>query len=215
MIGLIGLLMAILMVALSGAKENARATQCLSNLRQIGLATQAYTVDHKNRLPYEDRGDEARGFVCWVDVLHGDTDGDGRTDGDGYLQRVDADESSMVCPSVDPGRAFRLESYRINSKLSETTRGKPGYDPQRRLDTIPNQSKTVGFFDGDVGGDRASFKGRWRERDDDVAYRHNVSTVVTFLDWHVERVSKQEMDERSRDNTDIIWQAPQLGQWNP
>ena len=214
-IGLIAVLISILLVALRGARENVRATQCMSNLRQIGLATQAYTVDYKNRLPYEDRGDEAMGFICWIDVLHGDLDGDGQVDTTGYLEVVDADETSLVCPSVLSGENFRFESYRINSKLSETNPTRPGYDPQRRLDTIPNQSQTVAFFDADVGGDRASFKGRWREKDNDVAFRHNTSTILTFLDWHVERVTKDELDDRSRDNTDIIWQIPQLGAWNP
>ena len=123
-ISLIALLIGILMVALRGARENARATQCQSNLRQIGMATQAYTVDNDNFLPYEDRGDEAMGFVCWVDVLHGDSDGDGTPDSDSYLERVEAEESTMQCPSVSSAEAFSLESYRINSKLQRPRSGK-------------------------------------------------------------------------------------------
>lgn len=204
-IALISLLMGILMVALSGARENARAMKCLSHLRQIGTATQAYITDNRNRLPYEDRGEEGTGFRCWVDVYADD----------GYLIRADADEASLRCPSVLVGQSNAIESYRINSKLSETTLGQPGYDPHRQLDTIPEQTRTVGFFDGDVGGSTVSFKGRWRDNDDDVAYRHNTSTVITFLDWHVERIDKKELSNRSVDNTDIIWQIPQLGTWNP
>lgn len=202
-IGLIAILMSILLVALSGAKENARATACQSNLRQVGLATQVYTIDHDNRLPYEDRGDEALGYHCWVDELH---------EG-GYLDRVDAEDTSLICPSVDSSKDTAIESYRMNSKLSETNPGQPGYDPHRQLDTIPLPTSTVGYFDGDTGGDTLSFKGRWRKKNDDVAYRHNTSSVLVFLDWHVERISKKDLDKRSNNNTDIVWQIPQLGDW--
>jgi prepilin-type N-terminal cleavage/methylation domain-containing protein len=46
-IAIIGLLMAILLPALSSAREQARVTQCLSNLRQIGLAYANYEVQNR------------------------------------------------------------------------------------------------------------------------------------------------------------------------
>ena len=48
---MIALLTSLLLSAVSKAKEAARATACLSNLRQIGLALQLYTQDNGNRLP--------------------------------------------------------------------------------------------------------------------------------------------------------------------
>lgn len=50
-IGILALLAAILLPVISRAKEHGRATACLSNLRQIGLAVQLYTQDNHNRLP--------------------------------------------------------------------------------------------------------------------------------------------------------------------
>lgn len=50
-IAIIALLAALLLPAISGAKERGRATACLSNLRQIGLAIQMYAQDHDNRMP--------------------------------------------------------------------------------------------------------------------------------------------------------------------
>ena len=41
-IAIIGLLMALFLPAIQSARESARSTACLNNLRQIGLATQAY-----------------------------------------------------------------------------------------------------------------------------------------------------------------------------
>jgi prepilin-type N-terminal cleavage/methylation domain-containing protein len=51
-ISIIALLAALLLPALSRAKESGRATVCLSNLRQIGIALQLYAGDYNNRLPW-------------------------------------------------------------------------------------------------------------------------------------------------------------------
>jgi prepilin-type N-terminal cleavage/methylation domain-containing protein/prepilin-type processing-associated H-X9-DG protein len=50
-IGVIALLIAILLPALSKARRNARDVACASNLRQIGLALRAYAVDNRDSLP--------------------------------------------------------------------------------------------------------------------------------------------------------------------
>ena len=50
-LAVIALLAGLLLPAFSKAKEAGRATACLSNLRQIGIALQLYTQDNNNRLP--------------------------------------------------------------------------------------------------------------------------------------------------------------------
>jgi prepilin-type processing-associated H-X9-DG protein len=50
-IGIIGALVGILLPALSQAQRSARAIQCASNLRQIGLACLAYSSQWRGRLP--------------------------------------------------------------------------------------------------------------------------------------------------------------------
>jgi prepilin-type N-terminal cleavage/methylation domain-containing protein len=51
-ITIIALLAALILPALSRAKEAGRATRCLSNLHQMGIALQLYVQDNRNRLPY-------------------------------------------------------------------------------------------------------------------------------------------------------------------
>jgi prepilin-type N-terminal cleavage/methylation domain-containing protein/prepilin-type processing-associated H-X9-DG protein len=58
-IGVIALLIAILLPALAKARRSARDVACQSNLRQIGLALNAYAADHKGSLP--------PGYVTFVD----------------------------------------------------------------------------------------------------------------------------------------------------
>ena len=50
-ISIIALLIAILLPALTKARESAQVTQCASNLRQQGVATANFTLDHKDYLP--------------------------------------------------------------------------------------------------------------------------------------------------------------------
>src|SRR5690606_21809380 len=50
-IGIIALLIGILLPALSRASRSAKATACLSNLRQVNLALLAFATEHKGRLP--------------------------------------------------------------------------------------------------------------------------------------------------------------------
>ncbi|MEM6333932.1 MAG: DUF1559 domain-containing protein [Planctomycetota bacterium] len=50
-ISIIALLIAILLPVLTSARESARSVQCLSNLRQIGMAIHGYTIDYDNYMP--------------------------------------------------------------------------------------------------------------------------------------------------------------------
>ncbi len=51
-ISILSVLMALLLPALARAREAGRATACLSNLRQAGIAIQLYVQDNNNRLPF-------------------------------------------------------------------------------------------------------------------------------------------------------------------
>jgi prepilin-type N-terminal cleavage/methylation domain-containing protein/prepilin-type processing-associated H-X9-DG protein len=50
-IGIIALLVGILLPSLARARESARATQCLSNMRQVGLAFTMFANAHGGHLP--------------------------------------------------------------------------------------------------------------------------------------------------------------------
>lgn len=51
-IGIIAVLAAMLMPALQKARESANRADCLSNLKQIGLAIQLYANENRNQMPY-------------------------------------------------------------------------------------------------------------------------------------------------------------------
>lgn len=51
-IAIISILAALLLPVLGRVKESGRATVCLSNLRQVGIAVQLYVQDYRNRMPF-------------------------------------------------------------------------------------------------------------------------------------------------------------------
>ena len=65
-IAIIAILAAMLLPALSAARERARAASCLSNIKQLGLAAFMYVGDNNGQLP---AGASYEGVGCWYDVL--------------------------------------------------------------------------------------------------------------------------------------------------
>src|ERR1043166_3390857 len=53
-VAIISMMAAMLLPSLSAARERARGTTCLNNLRQISYAIQLYASDNEDYLPYND-----------------------------------------------------------------------------------------------------------------------------------------------------------------
>ncbi|MDB5297475.1 MAG: hypothetical protein JWO31_3458 [Phycisphaerales bacterium] len=79
-IGIIALLISILLPSLNKARESARTIKCLSNLRQLGMATISYANEHKQYFPYPTTtlGEQMLWFGV-VDPYLGGTIATGRT----------------------------------------------------------------------------------------------------------------------------------------
>lgn len=69
-IAIVGVLAGLLVPVVGAARNKARATECLSDLRQIGAAAQLYTHEHKGLLPsISHQRDENGESLSWTRTL--------------------------------------------------------------------------------------------------------------------------------------------------
>ncbi len=92
-IAIIAVLAAILFPVFAAAREKARQTACLSNLKQVGLAVMMYAQDYDENIPLTERGgdiDDAHEYF-WGDMI----------------QPYSKNWQMLVCPSAGSALVFK------------------------------------------------------------------------------------------------------------
>jgi prepilin-type processing-associated H-X9-DG protein len=171
-IAIIAILAALLLPALSRAKEKARATQCLNNLKQIGPASVMYSSDNDEALPCSQHNG-----ASWVATLQPYTG-----------------TNVYRCPS-DPNKQ-RFYSYALNDFLLPPAVGS-GAPDYTKTTSVPSPSQT--FFMTEAVTNSGSIDHFHFADPDDGDYatngfkaqvdakRHQNSANYLFVDGHVER----------------------------
>jgi prepilin-type processing-associated H-X9-DG protein len=143
-IAIIGVLAALLLPALGGARERARATACLNHLRQLQICVQLYSVDFHGYLPpnnfvydIDTGGPSDGGFDAALTWCAGDTrfDTDARNIESGLLYPFNQSSAIYRCPSdrskvrAADGRLLPIPRTRSFS-MSQSINGSPIDDPR-------------------------------------------------------------------------------------
>lgn len=229
-IGIIGILSALLLPAIARAKNSGQVTSCLNNLRQLQLAWTMYADDHDGRLVLNEYeiGNPHSSRVSWVQGrLDFSSTNPANTNTSVFLD----DSLSLFAPYLRVPKIYRCPSDRsavwINGELhsrvrsygmnwSLSSRRTIEVNVLRRFSEIrdPAPSKMFVFIDqhpdyiSDIhfhmslaAGGRAVFQ-------DFPSANHNGSGTLTYADGHAER--RKWMDERTKPEVKYKYPAPTL-----
>jgi len=201
-IAIIAILAAMLLPALSKAREKARTSNCQSNLKQIGSAWSMYFSDNADYLPFywmNESGSWTGGTAACVAYYKHWTDYDREGALTPYLGKCPVDKEIMVggigtngkrdplcCPSFNPSAAGYSTGNGISLGPNAYLLNPPSEFNGFKLITrsqYPSRLMMHGEMDG-VTGKTGTCYVTW-SGGGGIAIRHNNTTNVQFLDGHV------------------------------
>ena len=209
-ISIISMLISITLPALSSARETARGVECLSNQRQIGLATEIYRFDYDDFLPVERADDATEQWQYFAPVdtggwhikLHRYMPYTRVSDTDRF-EIEPAQPTVIHCPSFEPtgDYSFAVPFYTHGNYIHITATG-----PQQFVRGLSVESPTEKAFIIDVGPSPSGSITTWfnvdnrfiHDNDDRFRYDHNGGTAHLFFDGHAEIRSEGMIDREGR-----------------
>ena len=217
-IGIISVLMAILLPALSVARENAKSLACLSNLRQLSLAAQMYCDRYRGSFPiayYDDNGSPLHTSFAWDFNSIRDLTTGALTTEPGLLWQGDTSAKVQQCPSFDGASNTSGDpytGYNYNTSYIGHGQYEDIIDPAKAAQ-VRYSSRCALFGDGQytAGADKfmraplpnpgdASFSGR---SSGTQGFRHRGRTNVVFCDGHAESLL-------DRHTQTVAWDIPNI-----
>jgi len=182
-IAIIAILAGLLLPALGRAREKARAIQCLSQMRQLGLATSLYTQDYNEEFPRSQHSAFTHHQPAWGRALAP------------YLGGHDAIWTNLLtgvyhCPT---DRRTAPWSYGFNVYFELGANDDYAGRPQtwRRINRLSNPSATILFAENTSSADHImpNFWVTAQDTTDVASVRHAGQANYNFADGHAERRS--------------------------
>ena len=185
-IAIISILASMLLPSLSRAREMARRTSCLSNLKQLGLATMQYMQDYDDRLPLAAVGQPGEGKGGWVSysVFGAGTTNPVFQPAKGGLYPYLKSVQVFVCPNDSNGQNHG-NSYAINScaLLSGDISGVSGLVGSKSDAAFEETTKWILFSEEKFYKDTTD-DGFQLINTNFFSDRHTEGSVVAFMDGH-------------------------------
>jgi prepilin-type processing-associated H-X9-DG protein/prepilin-type N-terminal cleavage/methylation domain-containing protein len=198
-IGIIALLIALLLPALSTARESAKTVQCLSNLRQLATAAHGYAAQHNGSYPicyYSASDDQFNYGYHWDFTLLLDKTTGRRSVVPGLLWRGQTDARVQQCPSFD-GRSNTLmdpsTGYNYNTSFIGRGESELVVAPAK-VSQVKSPSTTALFGDGQWASGANKYMRSPLPSPSDAnlsarhtgtqGFRHRRMTNVAFADGH-------------------------------
>lgn len=182
-IAIIGILAAILIPVVGAARERARSSKCVSNLRSTSTAFISHILENDGRLRTFTGGSNTRWL--WTRELRDQ----------GYFGR---NSESLQCPSWDNGRIHDWDAYGVNVFDPNSTRdsdsGTNLYMMNFNSSDI-NPTRYILLADSLNGAGRQIFR-LWSNdanSNGGIHLRHNDRANVAFLDGHVESLGADQL----------------------
>jgi len=194
-IAIIAILAALLLPALSRAKETARAIKCASNVRQLAAAVHLYMPDAEDKLPgvwdSSVGGGKSSGSNGWMFFFN--VGGPTRFDpARGALFQYAPNPRAFECPT---DRANSGASYSINGLLSAGTPITGFHDGVAEA-KVRAPASTFLFLEeaapNSAAGD-SSNDSYHDPRNDRITIRHGGAANFAFCDGHVSRFKTNEL----------------------
>ena len=113
-IAIIAILAAMLLPALSKARDRAKTAVCINNLKEIGLATSQYCNDNHDFLPVSQRESAATYWTWWQKLVYNNylNIGSHPSTSLGRKYYIKGPKNSLLCPSaVEKNKTITGQSY--------------------------------------------------------------------------------------------------------
>jgi prepilin-type N-terminal cleavage/methylation domain-containing protein/prepilin-type processing-associated H-X9-DG protein len=180
-IAIIAILAGMLLPALSQAKAKAKQTQCLNNLKQVGLAVLLYADSYQNRIQISSPLDNQ---FTWGGLL--------------YSNQLSGSRSVFLCPAYAPPENTNwFRTYGVwTDPPTNVTAGE--FNENLVVSAIPNPVDYLHLADttsrGRMGMGAVQFHSFHTNATAEVHARHNRTADGWFLDGHVEGMKRTRLE---------------------